>query len=264
MRSLRISLVLLGLAAVCAAAWPFIQRQYAAHQQAAAERARSEALAAQTSQLKSEFAAERVAIMKRLNSLVESKQYAEALKLASKYRATNDPELTALINTAGTALSGEQLLSRMQQLVAKSCTGVQAKVTASRLLAAAYPDVKDASTQDWSVERIEIEGVLPAIRKRLADVSTDAVAGSTNARTLQLLRGKHTMRLHPLVRDSLLRAPDGAQLTCAWRVSGTWPSASGSGQRLDGFTMQLWFAPSLTERTLEHDVLDYAQTRGRR
>jgi hypothetical protein len=258
MRLSHFALICAGLAALVAGGWPVASRYYESYQRDAKDRERTESLARQTAEVKAELAAKKNEVMRELGEYMAAGKYADALKLAAKYRLAGDADVQAIIGRAGAVLSGQQLVSRMEQLVAKSCTGIQATATATKVLTSAFPEVKEASTADWVSERLDVAALLPDVRARLRELAESANKSKTPTQinTLDRVRGSHSMRLQPTIYQNIAGAQDPSALLCAWRIKGKWPEAAANA-KLKPFDMVIWYAPSSNERTLEHDILRF-------
>ncbi len=256
MRLSHFALICAGVAALIAGGWPTAVRYYESQQRSAKDREREASLAQQTAEVKAELAAKKTDVMRELGVLMATEKYADALKLAAKYRLAGDADVQAIIGKAGSALSALQLISRMEPLIAKNCTGVQAIATAAKAVSLAFPEVKEATTAEWTPARLDVATLLPYIRARLQQFAntTSKPTNLAQAPTIERLRGTHAVRLQPTIYQTIMNAQDPSALLCAWRVKGNLPDAA---KKSKPFEMVIWYAPSPTERTLEHDILKF-------
>jgi hypothetical protein len=249
-------LISAALVAIAAGAWPTATRLYAEHQRETQARSREAALAQEIAKQKSDIAANKPAMINELTALQQSGQHAEVMRFAARYRLANDPDIHAIFVRSAEYVSSQQLIGRMEQLVAKSCNGIQAIQTASASLSSLFPEVKTASSDGWLTERLDATALLPQIRARIKEWQRPPDASTKQSvDALAVLRREHSPRLLPQVQQSLLTATDASALLCAWRVEGAWPVSAAPDAVKKKFQMVVWYAPSATERTLEHDVL---------
>ena len=249
-------LICAALIAIAAGAWPTATRLYAEHQREAQVRAREAAITQETETQQRYVADHKPALLSELAALQQAGKHADVMRLAARYRLANDPDVHAIFVRSAEYISSQQLISRMEQLVAKSCTGIQAMQTASASLSKLFPKVTAASTDGWSTQRLDAGALFPQIRERIKAWQRPPDAFSKlNVDALTVLRREHAPRLSPQVQQALLTATGASALTCAWRVDGAWPASAASDAAMKKFQMVVWYAPSATERTLEHDVL---------
>lgn len=249
-------LICAAFVALAAGLWPWATRLYDEHQREAQVRDRASALAREVAAQKAEVAANKPRLLDEIKALQANGQHIDVMKMAARYRLAEDADMHAVYVRSAEYVSFQQLTARMEQLVAKSCTGIQAMQTAGVALTILYPDVKQASSEGWQTERLDIAPHLVQIRERLVEWSKAPAASPTKPTDpLAILRAAHTPRLLPQIQQTLLTAPDPSSLMCAWRVKGALVDAAQSKSVRRPFDMVIWFAPSANERTLEHDVL---------
>ena len=244
-----------AIVALAAGLWPLANRLYADYQRDTQAREGAHALAQEVSAQKAYLLANRQSVLDELKSLQASARHADVMKLAARYRLANDAELQAIFVRSAEQVSTQQLLDRMKQLVAKSCTGIQAMRTASTVLSTLFPEIKQASSQGWSSERVDPMSLLSQIRDRLMDWAKPSTTDAMATDNLTKARNAHTPRLLQPIYQSILSASDPSALICAWRIKGTWPANEQPDAAMKSFDIVIWYAPSATERTLEHDVL---------
>lgn len=257
-------LICAALVAIAAGLWPVAGRLYDERQRAQQIKSREAAVAQEIAATKLELAANKSRVLSEMKALQANGQHLDVMKLAGRYRLADDADLHAVYVASAAQVSAQQLIARMSQLVAANCTGIQAIQTAGTVLSALYPDVKQVSTAAWVAERVDALSVLAKIRGRIQDWINPASAsigklGELTRDKLSAARGMHTPRLLPSIAQSVMTAPDPSALLCVWRVQGDWPNAGGASADAANtkgrFEMLIWYAPSATERTLEHDVL---------
>jgi len=248
-----------ALVVIAAGAWPSAMRLYSEHQRETQARSREAALAQETASQKTYVAGNKQTLVNELTALQNSGRHAEVMRRAAGYRLANDPDIHAIFVRSAERVSAQQLISRMEQLIAKGCNGIQAIQTASASLSSLFPEVKTASSEGWGTQRLDTSAMLPQIRARIKDWQRLPLAsGKQGVDALATLRREHAPRLSPQVQQSLLTAADPSALMCAWRVDGVWPESAAPNAAKKKFQMVIWYAPSATERTLEHDVLSIA------
>ena len=244
-----------AIVALVAGLWPLAGRLYGEYQRDAQLRERASALAQELAAQKAHLLGNKQSVLNELKSLQASGRHADVMKVAARYRLADDADLHALFVRSAEQVSTQQLFARMEQLVAKSCTGIQAMQTASTVLSTLFPEVKQASSAGWASERLDAMTLLPQIRDRLKAWAMPPVAVAKSPDKLAMVRAAHMPRLQAPIYQSLLTASDPGALMCAWRVKGAWPASEQPGAAMKPFDMVIWYAPSATERTLEHDVL---------
>ena len=257
MRRASYLLLCAAIVALVAGLWPLANRLYGEYQRDTQARERANALAQEVSAQKAYLLANRQSVLDELKSLQASARHADVMKLAARYRLADDAELHALFVRSAEQVSTQQLLARMEQLVAKNCTGIQATQTVATALSTLFPDVKQASSAGWASERLDAMTLLPQIRDRLKDWAKPPTVAAQFQDNLTKVRAAHTPRLQPPVYQALLTGSDPSALICVWRVKGTWPASGQPDAAMKPFEMVIWYAPSATERTLEHDVLSF-------
>lgn len=249
-------LICAAFVALAAGLWPWASRLYDEHRRGTQVRDRAAALAQEVAAQKTELAANKPRLLSEIKALQANGQHTDVMKMAARYRLAEDADLHAVFVRSAEYVSFQQLTARMEQLVAKGCTGIQAMQTAVVALTILYPEIKQASSEGWQSERLDIAPRLGQIRGRLAEWSKPPPASTTKPTDpLGILRAAHTPRLLPQIYQTLLTASDPSSLLCAWRVKGVLADASQSAPVRRPFDMVIWFAPSANERTLEHDFL---------
>lgn len=198
--------------------------------------------------------ANKTQILKLLTQQQSAGQHELVMQTAAKYRLANDADIQNLYRVSAQVVSNGQLLSRFRELVRSQCTDNQAQQTASAIMGGMFKEGAQLSSSEWNYERLDDAQVAPLILVRIRELlSATNKVQSNNAATTPLMRarGDHTPRLHPLVAFTLLNAQDGTSaLACAWRVRGL------ASATVPSFDLTLWYAPSSSERLLEHDVLE--------
>ena len=249
-------LICAALVALAAGLWPWASRLYDERQRETQVRDRAATLAQEVAAQKNELAANKPRLLSEIKALQANGQHADVMKMAARYRLAEDADMHAVFVRSAENVSFQQLTARMEQLVAKSCTGIQALQTAGTALSILYPEIKQASSEGWQSERLDIAPRLGQIRGRLVQWSKPPAASTTKPTDpLGILRAAHTPRLLPQIQHTLLTSNDPSSLVCAWRVKGTLVDASQSTPVKRPFDMVIWFAPSANERMLEHDFL---------
>jgi len=201
------------------------------------------------------LAREKPDVLRKLAALQAGGDHESAIKLASRYRLTNDPQIHAAYTASVRIVSDGQALARMSELLNKGCIGLQATTAARSMIVEAKLAPGPVSTDSWRAERLDSAAHLPAIRARLMEVAVQTSSAAPDS-MLARLRGDHAPRLQPSVMVAVLSQVDASKYVCVWRVTGELavvPSQAAAPTR--PFEMIIWFGPSATERTLEHDVL---------
>lgn len=235
--------------------WPFANRLYGEYQRDAQVRERASLVAQERAAQKANLLTNKQSVLDEAKSLQASGRHADVMKLAARYRLADDADLHAIFVRSAEQVSTQQLLDRMEQLVAKSCTGIQAMQTASTVLSTLFPEVTQASSAGWTSERVDPKSLLPQIRDRLKDWAKPPATDAKSMDNLAKAQSAHTPRLLQPIYQSLLTASDPSALICAWRIKGSWPANERPQAAVKPFDILIWYAPSATERTLEHDVL---------
>jgi len=244
-------------AAICVslAAISFAQRWFSAGQADAARRAAGARVDVEVAAIRSELAADKLGIIARVRELQSKGDDLGAMRLASRYRLAEDADIQAAYSESVRRVSDQQAIARSADLVAKGCIGIQAIAVARTSIAQAKLTAGDVVTTDWRVERVDIASHLANIRDRLRQMAAAPVLSGTDV--LSRLRGDHLPRYQAAAVVAIMTEPDPSRLLCMWRVAGVVPPVA-DGKTPRKFDMMIWFGPSATERTLEHDVLSVA------
>ena len=252
-------LIFAAIVALAAGLGPTALRWWDNRQQYETGRAAQAAQAAQTAKVdeltreqSATVRANKTEILKLLTQQQAAGQHELVMQTAAKYRLAKDADIHNLYRISAEEVSNAQLLTRFRDLVVSQCTGIQAQQTASAIMRSALSGDAQISTSQWQYERLDDAQAAPLIRARVSELlSATSSTSSENAAPTPLMRARaaHTPRLHPLVAFTLLNAAEGSALSCAWRVRGASTGAAPT------FDLTLWYAPSSSERSLEHDVL---------
>ncbi len=250
-------LILAAVVALAAGLGPTALRWWENREQYEAGRAAQAAQAAQTAKVdeltreqRAAVSANKTGILKLLTQQQSAGQHELVMQTAAKYRLANDADIQNLYRVSAETVSNGQLLTRFRDLVKSQCTGIQAQQTASAIIRSALSGDAQISTNQWQYERLDDSQIAPLIQARVRELlSATSSNVSSNAAPTPLMRARaaHTPRLHPLVAFTLINGTEGPALSCAWRVRSAGASPS--------FDLTLWYAPSSSERSLEHDVL---------
>lgn len=217
----------------------------------------SKAVADETAAQRGALAKDKPEVLRKLADMQAAGDHEGAIKLASRYRLAADAEIQAAYTRSVGKLSDTQTLARMSDLLTRGCVGIQAIAAARTMIDRARLAGEAVPTDSWRSERLDASEHFGAIRARLVELAEQKPIPAQNA-LLARLRGDHAPRLQPRVMYAVLsNEPDASKYLCVWRVTGNLPSSDTSGGRTIArpFEMVVWFGPSATERTLEHDLL---------
>lgn len=233
---------------------PSLLRWWDNRQEFEAGRAKQEAQAAKVDALTVEqraaVSANKTEILKLLTQQQAAGQHELVMQTAAKYRLANDADIQNLYRVSAETVSNGQLLTRFRDLIKSQCTGIQAQQTASAIIRSVLSGGAQISTSQWQYERLDDSQIAPLIQARVRELmraTSNNISSNSAPTPLMRARAYHTPRLHPLVAFTLINGTEGSALSCAWRVRSAGASPS--------FDLTLWYAPSSSERSLEHDVL---------
>lgn len=226
-----------------------------------------DALGVETEAVRADLAQNKNDVLARMRALQSAGEHAQVMDLAARYRLADDKDVQSIYVRSAAAVSAQQTRQRIHDLAGSLCTSQEAASIAWQALAKGFGANSAPDASAWTLERLNSADYLTRVRERIRSFSTElqhdpeqahAHAHDGGESFLDSLRGVHPPRLHPVVVQEVFDEPAELATVCVWRVIGKTPATVGVAQA-GSFQMVLWLAPSLTERTMEYDVLSFNQ-----
>jgi len=242
-----------------------VSRWYRQHARVRDAQRQRDALGVETQAVRADLAANKTQVLTRLQALQSAGEHAQVMGLAARYRLADDKDIRPIYIRSAAAVSAQQTRQRIHDLAGSLCTSQEAASIAGQAVAKGFGAISAPDASAWTLQRLNSADYLTRVRERIRSFSAKSQHYSEQAHAhahddveslLDSLRGVHPPRLHPVVVQEVFDEPAELATVCVWRVIGKTPAMAGAA-KAESFQMDLWLAPSLTERTMEYDVLSF-------